>query len=268
MTNSRETDAPYYGDAQSQALQRRADEGVEPARNMPGVVMHARAFSVDDTDAAGWQVLRERLSQEGMVILRAATLDQIAQAETKLADLTSSQHVWNFHYGDADSVNAASRPIADTALPPGLELTRPTTDAELHQAQAFMAQQGIAPFSKPALKGAFLPTVFLALSDADSKSIVATGLAAMPHNRFSPWHKTAWVGLIAVDPDRRGLGLGKVINAHTALAALDALNANGVMEFVGPTNQASARMVTSCGCPSDPNRQVVLFSQNSDRPTR
>lgn len=268
MTTAHETNAPYFGDAKHQTLQRRADMGVATARDMPGVVMHARAFSTDDVDAVGWPVIREKLQQDGMVILRAATLNQIEQAKIELADLIASQHVWNFHFGNAGSVKAASGPIAEAPLPPGLELIRPSSNAELHQAQAFMAAQGIAPLSKPALKGAFLPSVLMALRDADGHGLVATGLAAMPHNRFSPWHKTAWVGLIAVDPNHRRLGLGKVINAHTALAALNELNADSVMEFVGPTNQASARMVTSCGCPSDPIRQVVLFSQSSARPTR
>ena len=90
----------------------------------------------------------------------------------------------------------------------------------------------------------------------------------MTHNRHSPFYKSAWVGLIAVDPEHRGLGLGKLVDAICNLAAVTELEAASTMEFVAQDNAPSRAMLESCGLRQVVGKSVVMFSTSEDRITR
>lgn len=258
---------PYFGSPSYQDLQRIADTEVEHARHTPGVVIHARVFTADDPATVGWPALHHRLVRGETISLRAVTRAVLDKAEAQFADLSPTVHSWNFHFGRAEDIADRCRAIA-AGLPEGIEVRHPDAEDELEAAQAFMEAQGIAPFSKPALAGDLFPAWLTTLHDRATGDLVATGFAAMTHNHFSRWRNTAWVGLIAVAPNQRGKGLGRVVNALSIVAALDLPGADSVMEFVGPTNGTSARMVAGCGVLNDPDRHVVMLSCGGARLTR
>lgn len=90
----------------------------------------------------------------------------------------------------------------------------------------------------------------------------------MTHNRHSPFSGAAWVGLIAVDPTLRGMGLGKQVDAICNLAAVDELGASATMEFVARDNIPSRAMLEGCGLRYVEGKAVVMFSTSADRITR
>ncbi|MBB94632.1 MAG: isopropylmalate isomerase [Rhodobacteraceae bacterium] len=260
---------PYYGEPKIQALQRARDEQVAELVDMPGAVVHARTFSSDNPAALGWDYLRRIMSDEGIVTLRGADATTIETAKTELSSFDPKLHFWDLFMASAQTIRDVCRDIVGTALPEGLTRVgdEELTPQKARDIQVFLADQGVSPFSTDALLGTFFPARLITLQSADGK-IVAAGFAAMTHNRHSPFYNTAWVGLIAVDPSLRGLGLGKYMDALCNLIAVDELGALSTMEFVAQDNAPSRAMLESCGLKQEEGMSVVMFSTSTDRITR
>ena len=206
-----------------------------------------------------------------MVSVRGATSADRATLSAALADLSPNTQEWNFYTGDRASIRPAIERELARPLPEHLEALSPEAiceEATLHRIQAFMQAQGVSPMSKPTLAGETLPAALLAWRDKGSGQIVATGYGMMGHNRFSPFHGLAFLGLIAVDPSLRGLGLGRMATAHSLAAVFDRLGGTGAIAFVAPDNPASARMIQSMGMVHDSDRMTVLYALGDARLTR
>mgnify|MGYP006198264523 CR=1 FL=1 len=260
---------PYHGEPKIQALQQARDKQVAELFDLPGAVVHARTFSTDDPAALGWDYLRRIMSDEGLVTLRGADAATIETAKSELNNFDPKLHFWDLFVANADTIQDVCGKIIDVALPEGV--IRVGDDAltpqKAREIQTFLADQGVSPFSTDALLGKLFPARLVALQNAEGK-IVAAGFAAMTHNRHSPFHKSAWVGLIAVDPALRGLGLGKYMDALCNLVAVDELGALSTMEFVAQDNAPSRAMLESCGLRQVEGKSVVMFSTSTDRITR
>jgi hypothetical protein len=258
-----------YGTEAVRALQAARDGEVEAMRDRPGAVMHARAFSTDDPEAFGWDALRAVMAREGRVTLRGADASQVAMAQEALAEFSPVLHHWDLFMADAETLRRVCTPLAEAPLPDGL--TRVPDDAitedVAREVQAFLDSHGISPFSVDMLLGRLVPASLQVLRDSASR-IAATGFASMPHNRHSPFDGIAWVGLIAVDPCLRGLGLGRQIDAICNLVAVEDLGAIGTMEFVTTDNPPSRAMLESCGLRQVEGRSVVMLSTSAERLTR
>lgn len=261
--------SPYFGTGQVRALQQARDAEVPAFRDQPGAVIHARTFSSDDPDALGWDRLRDVFLREGRVTLRGVGPEQLEQARDVLGGLHPVEHAWDLFMADAEDLCRACEPIAEVPVPQGLRLTphADLTDALVRDVQAFLAEHGVSPFSVNALTGRLFPARLCVLRHDDG-GIAAASFAAMTHNAHSPFHGVAWVGLVAVDPVLRGLGLGKWIDAVGNLAAVNELGARATMEFVDRDNAASRAMLESCGLGQVADRSVVMFSRSEDRLTR
>ncbi|MCU9840583.1 GNAT family N-acetyltransferase [Ruegeria sp. WL0004] len=260
---------PYYGEPKIQALQQARDEQVAELLDLPGAVIHARTFSSDDPAALGWHYLRRIMSDEGLVTLRGADAATIARAKTELSSFDPKLHVWDLFMADAQTIRDVCGKIIDVALPEGLTRVddEELTPQKAREIQTFLSDQGVSPFSTDTLLGQLFPARLIALQNAEAK-IVAAGFAAMTHNRHSPFFRSAWVGLVAVDPALRGLGLGKYMDALCNLVAVDELGAISTMEFVAQDNAPSRAMLESCGLKQVDARSVVMFSISADRITK
>lgn len=261
--------SPYFGNEKVRALQKARDEQVPELSDLPGAVVHARTFSSDDPVKLGWDHLRKIMSEEGMVTLRGADDATIEIAKEELSDFDPTLHVWDLFMADAMTVRDVCGRIVQSGLPDGVK--RISVDAmtpqKAQEVQAFLADQGVSPFSTDALLGKLFPARLIALHASDDR-IVAAGFGAMTHNLHSPFFKSAWVGLIAVDPELRGLGLGKLVDAMCNLAAVTELGAVSTMEFVAQDNAPSRAMLESCGLRQVEGKSVVMFSTSADRITR
>ncbi|MAM63352.1 GNAT family N-acetyltransferase [Maritimibacter sp. UBA3975] len=261
-------DDPFFGDETTRALQAARDADVATMRDMPGAVVHARVLTADDPEAFGWDRLREGLAREGVVSVRGVTGEVILTAEHEFASLSPKPHFWDLFLGDADDVRAACGKIVAQGLPEGV--TRQPSDEidakALHEMQAFLVEHGISPFSKRALAGELFPARAVILRNGDG-SIAATAFAGLTHNHHSWLSGVAWVGLAAVDPALRGLGLGKTVDAIANLVAVDELGASGTTEFAAADNAPSRAMLRACGLRHVPERMVVMFSASAQRLT-
>lgn len=261
--------SPYYGEPRIQALQRARDEQVAELVDLPGAVVHARTFSSDNPAALGWDYLRRVMSDEGMVTLRGVDEATVEIAEKELSEFSPKLHVWDLYMADARTIQQICGKIVETGLPDDLSRVPDDelTAQKVREIQSFLADQGISPFSADALLGKLFPARLIALQTSEGQ-IVSVGFAAMTHNRNSPFHKSAWVGLIAVDPALRGRGLGKYMDALCNLAAITELGAESTMEFVAQDNAPSRAMLESCGLRQLDGKTVVMFSTSADRITR
>jgi hypothetical protein len=260
---------PYFGDERIQALQRARDAQAAIHRDTAGAVVHGRTFSSDDPATLGWDRLREVMSEEGMVVLRGVDAQTLKVARRELADFTPTEHVWDLFMAEAPTLRDVCGKIVEQGLPQHLrQLPASELSAEkARSVQAFLARQGVSPFSTDALLGKLFPAALIVLEDA-VQGIVATGFAAMTHNHHSPFHGIAWVGLIGVSSETRGLGLGKMVDAIANLSAVTDLGAKATMEFVAQDNEPSRAMLKSCGLHQVEDKSVVMFSTSTDRITR
>lgn len=262
---------PYFGSPVHQALQRKSDLGMAKALETPGEVAHGRVIAADSVELFGMDRIRAHLHEDGMVSVRGATSAERAALWAALEPDAPKIHMWNFYAGSRAEILPAVQKELDRPLPEGLEAVSEAEvkdETVLSQIQAFMNTQGVTPMSKPTLAGETLPAALLAWRDGRSGQIVATGYGMMGHNRFSPFHGRAFLGLIAVDPAMRGLGLGRMATAHSLAAVFDRLDGTGAIAFVSADNPVSARMIQSMGMVQDPDRMTVLYALGEARLTR
>lgn len=259
----------YFGEPKVQALQKARDMQVAELLDVPGAVVHARVFSSDDPNTLGWSRLREVMASEGMISLRGVDEAVIDRARQELSEFNPVLHLWDFFLADVGKIRSVCTPLANAPLPKNV-VRAPDSEISsdlVHEVQHFLTEQGVSPFSKDALMGKLFPARLVVLQFSEGR-IAGAGFAAMTHNRYSPFVRTAWVGLIAVDPELRGLGLGKQLDAICNLAAVDELEADATMEFVARDNIPSRAMLESCGLRNVDNKAVVMFSTSPDRITR
>jgi hypothetical protein len=261
--------SPYFGAPDIQALQAARDAEVAELTDMPGAVVHARTFSSDDPARLGWDRLRKHMADEGVATLRGVDAATVEVARQELRRYDPNLHLWDLFMADAQTIHDVCGGIVSNGLPDGVT---PVPDQEItpqkaQEVQAFLSDQGVSPFSTDALLGKLFPARLVVLQDRGGK-IVASGFAAMTHNRHSPFFKSAWVGLIAVDPAQRGLGLGKLVDAMCNLVAVTELGAISTMEFVAQDNAPSRAMLESCGLRQVKGKSVVMFSTSAERMTR
>lgn len=261
--------SPYFGTDKVKALQQARDEQVAALADLPGAVVHARTFSSDDPAILGWGYLKRIMSEEGMVTLRGTDEATIRVAKDKLSEFDPKLHIWDLFMADADTIRDVCGAIVHGGLPDGVKRIpdNAMTPQKAQEVQAFLTEQGVSPFSTDALLGKLFPARLIALENSDDR-IVAAGFAAMTHNLHSPFYNSAWVGLIAVDLSLRGLGLGKLVDAASNLAAVTELEAASTMEFVAQDNVPSRAMLESCGLRQVEGKSVVMFSTSEDRITR
>lgn len=263
-----DTDDPFYGDDATRLLQQRRDAEVEEMMNTPGAVGHARAFTSDDPETLGWDKIREVFVREGFVSLRGIDEEMLQEGLDQLADMGPVAHRWDIFLGTAKEIRASSTPMVARGLPAGI--TRQVDEtidwASLHEMQAFLSEHGVSPFSKLALSGELFPAKPVILRKPDG-AIAAAAFAGITHNAYSWLHDIAWVGLVAVDPELRGFGLGKTVDAMANLVAVDELGAKGATEFAAPDNAASRAVLMACGL-THTGRKAIIYSRSTQRMTR
>lgn len=264
-----DTDSPYFGEPKVQALQEARDRQAAELSDVPGAVIHARVFSSDDPERLGWSRLREIMAEEGMVTLRGVDEATIERAQRELSEFEPVLHFWDMFMADAKAIRDVCTPLARAPLP--AELIR-VSDGDINHplardVQRFLTEQGVSPFSTDALLGNLFPGKLVVLRHSDGH-VAAAGFAAITHNRYSPFAGAAWVGLIGVHPSLRGVGLGKQLDAICNLVAVDELEADATMEFVGRDNMPSRAMLENCGLTNVDGKAVVMFSRSADRITR
>jgi GNAT superfamily N-acetyltransferase len=261
--------SPFFGDQEIQTLQRARDDQAAELADVPGAVVHARTFSSDDPVKLGWDRIRKVMAEEGKITLRGVDEATIELASRELRSFKPQLHFWDLFMADAHTIREVCERIIRSGFP--ADVTQVPHEGlfpeKVREVQEFLSKQGVSPFSTVALLGELFPARLTVLQHTNG-DIAAAGFAAMTHNRHSAFSSAAWVGLIAVDPKLRGLGLGKLVDAICNLSAVEELGAQSTMEFVARDNAPSRAMLESCGLSQVEGKSVVMFSTSADRITR
>ena len=176
------------------------------------------------------------------------------EIRSRLAKRNFRFDTWDVFLADRASALAASEAIMSRGLPNGLtDLDRPSDPVGEYtfRIQALMAAADVVPFSGSLLTGALGPATTVAVGDGNG-TIAAAAHGYLPHNTYSPYHRHAWGGLVAVAESQRGKGLGNYINATMIVSVFRDLDATHVYELVSVSNIPSRRMVESSGLRLEP----------------
>ena len=258
--------AGYFGTDEQQHLQALVDASAAETAGMPGACQAGRIMGCDDVDRFGWDRIGEIIDRDGVFgfrLLPASTTDDI---QARLLALGCRFDAWDVFVADRGMALAATKSLL-ARCPVGVTMLEAPIDPEsayTRSIQAEMHTAGIVPFSGSMLVGQLGP-VTTVVAGGPSKEVMAVAHAYLPHNRFSPYQRYAWGGLVSVVERHRGKGLGNYINACMVATAFDRLGATHVYELVSATNQPSRRMVESCGLRHEPGF-VCAVATRIDRP--
>ena len=239
----------YFGTEAQISLQRRAEELYDWLYDTPGCCHPGRFCGTDDQNLLGWPTIEATLRRDKIFGFRLRPSTERQAISDRLGALGYQLHTWNVFVADAQDALSASRNHVESLLPDDLSehvLSRDDSDAQAQEIQEFMAENGIAPFSARLLRGDLGPAATPYIRDSANR-VVACAHAYLPHNRHSVYRSTAWIGLVAVADEQRGRRLGTRVNARAICLAMEALGATSVYELVAADNEASRRMVESCG---------------------
>lgn len=239
----------YFGTQVQQRLQARAETSVDFINATAGACQNGRMIGCDDLDRLGWDRIHALLDRDGVCGFRLIPVDRAEELRSHLRERNFRFDTWDLFLADRASALAASEAVIVRGLPDGLvDLDRPTqpSDAYTTRIQTLMGTAGVVPFSGSLLVGAFGPATTVAVGDADG-TVVATAHGYLPHNTHSPYRHYAWGGLVAVAGSQQGKGLGNYINARMIVSVFNNLGATHVYQMVSASNEASQRMVRSCG---------------------
>ena len=201
--------AGFYGTEQQQQLQRRTQSMSGWIAATPGVYNAGRFAGIEDPDRFPSSEFDRMLARDGLVGFRMIPSARARSLFPVLEAMGCRVDQWDIFVGSPEDAGARARMLADAAMPDGVAI-RPAPsepeDGDTIRLQEFLAANGLAPFPGSMLVTAppFARTIVLGADE----HIVATGHAYFPHNVHSPYHRHAWVGLIAVDEAWRGKGLG------------------------------------------------------------
>lgn len=257
----------YFGTDVQAALQRRTDDHAEWLFSTPGFCHPGRFFATDALELVDWDMIFEILDRDGVFGFRLLPVAHEAEVVRRLGERSCRIDFWEILVATAADAQAAAGRIVADGLPDGLHYAALPEDAEaggVAAVQAFLAENGIVPFSGSMLIGEFRPAVTLAVAD-DRNRIVAVAHAYRPHNDHGGFGGWAWGGLVAVAPDHRGGGLGRFVNARMIEVGIDRLDASHVYEQVAATNVPSRRMVEASGLRLDPRWRSGIAVRDGGR---
>jgi hypothetical protein len=240
--------AGYHGTEAQQRLQAQAEETTPFIAATPGACQTGRTMGCDDPDRLGWDAITRFLERDRILGFRLIPAALVAGLSSRLSDMGCRFDTWDVFLTDRAVGLAACDALLKGGLPEGLVEQDMPTDPEGEEVsalQALMDGAGIVPFSGSMLTGACGPATTVSVRDGDS--VVAAAHGYLPHNAFSPFHRHAWGGLVAVAERQRGKGLGSYINARMVASAFRDLGATHVYELVSASNVPSRRMVEACG---------------------
>ena len=244
----------YFGTETQQRLQAQAEASVDFINATAGACQSGRFMGCDDLDRLGWDQIDAFLDRDGVCGFRLIPPGKADEIRSRLAKRNFRFDTWDVFLADRASALAASEAIMSRGLPNGLtDLDRPSDPVGEYtfRIQALMAAADVVPFSGSLLTGALGPATTVAVGDGNG-TIAAAAHGYLPHNTYSPYHRHAWGGLVAVAELQRGKGLGNYINATMIVSVFRDLDATHVYELVSVSNIPSRRMVESSGLRLEP----------------
>ena len=243
----------YFGTDIQVRLQRKADEYTNWMYSTAGACHPGRCLGCDDPDVLGWDVIFAHLKRDGRFGFRMIPANTIEAVRDKLSAEGFGINFWNVFTGSATDILKATEPLVRKILPEELSFI---PEEELHnpelikEVQIFLSDNGIPPVSGLMLSGQSVEACTKVVRKPCGE-IVAMAYGYFAHNDHSEHSNTGWGGLVAVDANHRGNGLGVQVNAEMVRSCITKLGAHSFYEQVSAENKISQRMVERCGLKLD-----------------
>jgi len=235
----------YSGDPAAVARWHKVDRLAGWIAETPGAAQGGRFMSSDDPVLLGWEVIETHAREDGVFSLRNIDAGLHDAAARWAGRWGMECHTWQVFFAQGSDIAGARRRsrMADSVT--ATVSARPPPQ-DVAAAIAFMQANGVVAFSPRILLGRAGPSA-LATARDETGHLQGVAFGYFPCNRFSPWHRTAWCGLVAVAETARGAGVGRAVNDLVVDAMIETHGAESVVEFVGAYNTASRRMVEGSG---------------------
>lgn len=262
--------AGYFGTDQQIALQEAAEDALDWVWDTAGACNPGRSLGTDDPELFGWDKIFEILERDKIFAFRLMPTEQVDAFAKILSKRGFRLDLWNVFMAERKDAEHKILPILAEGLPEGfaeIQLPSNVVHPDIKEVQSFMVANGVSPFSGSMLTGECGPVTTIIILD-EQNNIAATAHGYLPHNKFSPHHKSAWGGLVSVSPDHRGKRIGKYINARMVSNCFSELGAETVHELVTETNIPSRKMVEASGLRLNPSFKCGGATAGTERFTR
>ncbi|WP_319825547.1 GNAT family N-acetyltransferase [Thalassovita sp.] len=210
----------YFGTAEQQALERRADLLWQIVGGDSRYACHGRAVAlkVRGVDDVGLQIALARLQGVGPSDSLTPEVAEARAAAITAAGLVTD--VYEHWEADVSAIAVARDLLSKRALPDGLsvhEIGGDTTEEEFAKLDALTQSCGVLLPSAAFLRGDICPAVCLyAKSPGGAFAGVAAAVAQNP--KGSAEEGRVWWGMLSTAVDWRGRGIAKLLGAKALIA--------------------------------------------------
>lgn len=239
----------YFGTAEQQALERRADLLWTVVRGSPGYASHGRVVALTDRspEGVGRQIALARLQG---VCPTARLSPEVTRSRTALIEsaglVTDVYDNWS---ADRSAINIARQVVATRALPPGVdvsEVTASTSDDDYARLDALTQSCGVLLPSAAFLRGDACPAVCLYAKAPDGTLVGAAASIAQNPEGSEDEGRVFW-GMLSTAADWRGRGIAKILGAMAIVAIADRCNVRFFETGIRSDNIESATLCRGLG---------------------
>lgn len=178
-----------------------------------------------------------------------------------------SARAWDVYEAAADQLLSRARTSAH--LPDGWDVRDilAPDDATVLDIARLNQTCGVSPNSGAALRGEFCPIHTVGLYDTRN-TLRASATVQMMFPEGGRLSGTGFLGLICVDPDLRGKGLGKAVTAEILTRSHARLGWTAMSAWVAPDNPGSIALMHSFGLTRREDAQALVAMPGGQRFTR
>lgn len=263
--------AEFWGDDAAVARQKRLLERRERLDASPWLAGASRLLFVADMAPDAWEASRDWIEEDGVFATIAASEADFRDAVHARLGAAWDVNTWRAYFGTPDEIQrACPKILSERALPAGwsLKFEEQPSDEDIDEFQRLNDSVGVSPSPAAAMcsqSGRPALSTFVRDTEGDLKAVSWAGMFFHPDSAYG---QTAFAGLVAVDNDARGLGLGKFANAAVLVESQKRMGWARATEFVHADNPASVAMVTASGLSWDGVTMAAIASKGMGRFTR
>lgn len=224
-------------------------------KDTPEVANGGRVLNFLEPGSTGWAVVKQYLEEDGAVALTAQPRKTIRAEALDAFGAGYNFPSWDIYSATGEVISDSCHAFLNTQkLPNGwkIECFEQPADHILEEVQVLNAETGVAPYPGFYTRSEVVPCMTACIWD-DDEVLVATSSANARYHQNSRFADYVFNGSISVKPERRGMSLGKIVNAHVMLESRDAMGWTHAMSQVQPDNVASVKTVTATGFEHQPN---------------
>lgn len=239
----------FIGTPTAIAAQRRLRDRQPDIAKAPHLCNGARILHFLDPDITGWHQVAEIANAETMMEFPMVDQARIIRDVQQHLGPTWQTPAWHALIGGEDQVLSACQGVTNNVtLPDDWEICFHDypSEEEITEIQTLNAQTGVSPYPAYYMRSEAVPVLTVTLKNA-AGIVVATASVADRYHPDSRLGGHVFAGMVSVDPEHRGTGLGKCVNALALQESHRRFGWTHATEQVAANNIASLAMIIACG---------------------